>query len=80
MFFMMLMAGGGSAYLSYRMGQEALKAVTQPDASSGDGLKKKKIIGTHKGLKLVNEKEILAEIYSLTRGTPKSSNQKKKSR
>ena len=78
MFVMMLMAGSGSAYISYLMGQEALKGVTQPDVSSEKGLEKKKVVGTHKGLKLVNEKEILVEIYNLTQGTKKSSNQVKK--
>ena len=80
LFLMMVVAGGASAYISYLMGEEALKVVTQPDVSSGENPQKDKIIGTHKGLKLISEREILVNIYNLTRGKKKSANQVKELR
>ena len=77
-FLTMLVAGSGSAYLSYRMGEEALKGVTQPDVSSDQSLKKEKIVGNYKGLKLISEREILVNVYNLTHGTKKSYNSAKK--
>ena len=53
----MLVAGGGSAYIGYQMGEEALKGVTQPDANSDQSLKKDRVIGKYKGLKLISERE-----------------------
>ena len=74
LFLTMLVAGSGSAYISYRMGEEALKGVTQPDVSSDRGLKKEKIVGNYKGLKLISEREILVNVYNLTYGTKKFNN------
>ena len=74
LFLTMLVAGSGSAYLSYRMGEEALKGVTQPDVSSDLDLKKEKIVGNYKGLKLISEREILVNVYNITRGTKKFKN------
>ena len=70
----MLVAGSGSAYISYRMGEEALKGVTQPDVSSDQSLNKEKILGNYKGLKLISEREILVNVYNITHGTKKFKN------
>ncbi len=70
----MLVAGGGSAYIGYQMGEEALKGVTQPDVNSGQSLKKDRVIGKYKGLKLIREREILVNIYNLTHKTTKFNN------
>lgn len=72
LFLAMLVAGGGSAYVSYLMGEEALKGVTQPDVSSDQHLKKGRIVGKYKGLNLINEREVLVNVYNLTRGTKQS--------
>lgn len=66
LFVMMLAAGGISSYLGYFMGREALKVVTQPDANAEDPFARRQPPGgKHKGLKIVNEKEILTEVYNL---------------
>ncbi|MGK7953283.1 MAG: hypothetical protein AB4368_31985 [Xenococcaceae cyanobacterium] len=72
LFLTMLVAGSGSAYISYKIGEEALKGVTQPDANSEHSLKKDRVLGEHKGLKLISEKEILIKVYNLTQGQKKS--------
>ena len=72
LFLAMLVAGGGSAYISYRIGEEALKGVTQPDVSSEKKLKKEEIIGKYKGLKLISEREILVNVYDITHGAKTS--------
>ena len=74
LFLTMLVAGSSSAYLSYRMGEEALKGVTQPDINSDRGLNKEKIVGNYRGLKLISEREILVNVYNLTYGTKKFKN------
>ena len=65
LFIMMLGAGVASGYVGYFMGSEALKAVTQPDINSEDRLPNKQPKGgTHKGLKIINEKDILVKVYN----------------
>ena len=77
LFLTMLVAGSGSAYLSYRLGEEALKGVTQPDVNSDQNLQKEKIVGNYKGSKLVSEREILVDVYNLTHGAKKFKNTSK---
>ena len=65
LFLMMLAGGSASAYIGYLMGREALKVVTQPDISSEQSLDKKKPLdGSHKGLKIIKEREILINVYN----------------
>ena len=62
---MMLAGGSASAYIGYLMGREALKVVTQPDINSEQSLDKKQPLGgTHKGLKIVTEREVLINVYN----------------
>ena len=74
LFLTMLVAGGGSAYIGYEMGEEALKGVTQPDVNSNQSLKKGQVIGKYKGLKLISEREILVNVYNLTHKNTKFNN------
>ena len=61
----MLGAGGASAYISYLMGREALKVVTQPDTDSENSIDRKKPMGgSHKGLKIIDEKSVLINVYN----------------
>ena len=61
----MLGAGGASAYTGYLMGREALKVVTQPDTEAENKVDRKKPFGgAHKGLKIIDEKSILIEVYN----------------
>ena len=63
LFLMMICAGLGSCYLAYIMGQEALKAVTQPEVNSDNTVNQKQPLGgNYKGLKIINEKEILVKV------------------
>lgn len=62
---MMLAAGITSAFISYLMGQQALKVVTQPEMTKNNRLRKKPLTGTYKGLQLVDEKKVLVEVYNL---------------
>jgi hypothetical protein len=65
LFLMMLGAGVASGCLGYYMGREALKAVTQPDINSDEPIAKRKPIGgEYKGLKIIDEKEILVKVYN----------------
>ena len=73
----MLVAGSGTAYLSYRLGEEALKGVTQPDVSSDRSLNKEKIVGNHRGLKLISERAILVNVYNITHGNKQRKNTSK---
>lgn len=67
LFLMMLAAGGASFYIGSVMGREALKAVTQPEVNSEDQLGNKKPKGgKYKGLKIINEQDILREVYNIT--------------
>lgn len=59
----MLGAGGVSAYIGYFMGREALKVVTQPDGSPEQAIDRKKPLGgDHKGLSIIDEQTILANV------------------
>jgi hypothetical protein len=65
LFAMMISAGIASSYIGYFMGTEALKVVTQPEVNSEDIADNQEHIGgEHKGLKIVNEKEILVKVYN----------------
>ena len=65
LFLMMLAGGSASAYIGYLMGREALKVVTQPDISSEQSLDQKKPLdSSHKGLKIIKEREILINVYN----------------
>jgi len=65
LFLMMLLASAASAYIGYFMGSEALKVVTQPDINSDNkNLGQKPLGGEHKGLKIIEEKTILQEVYN----------------
>ncbi len=69
LFLMMICAGVGSSYLAYIIGQEALKAVTQPEVNSEDTVNHKRPVGgDYKGLKIINEKEILVKVYNRIHG------------
>ena len=68
LFLMMLVAGGASFYIGSVMGREALKAVTQPEVNSEDQLGNKKPKGgKYKGLKIINEQDILQKVYNTTK-------------
>ena len=61
----MLAGGTISAYVGFLMGTEALKVVTQPDTNSKEPVSKSKTqAGSHKGLKIIDEREILVNIYN----------------
>jgi hypothetical protein len=70
---MMVSAGSASAYIGYLMGSQALRGVTQPDINSTKKLNKKKQIeeGSYKGLKIIDEKEILVKVYNRINGQEK---------
>lgn len=60
----MLAGGGASAYVGYLMGKEALKVVTQPDTNSQETVAKTKTqVGSHKGLNIIDERELLVNVY-----------------
>ena len=60
------MAGFASSYIGYFMGREALKVVTQPDVNTKDNtLNQKPLGGEHKGLKIIEEQEVLKQVYNL---------------
>ena len=66
LFLMMLAAGVVSSYVGYFMGREALKVVTQPEISSESGGNDNQAAGgDHKGLKIINEQDILVRVYNL---------------
>ncbi len=70
----MLCGGVISSYVGYIMGQEALKAVTQPEVNSDNQINRQKPTGgDYKGLKIINEKEILVKIYNRIHGKENSS-------
>ena len=65
LFLIMLAGGVASSYVGYFMGREALKVVTQPDINSEDSNRRQKPLGgKHKGLKIINEKDILIKVYN----------------
>ena len=63
---LMMLAGGiMSAYIGFLMGKEALKVVTQPDTNSEEPVSKSKTrAGVHKGLKIIDEREVLINVYN----------------
>ena len=77
---MMLAGGSASAYIGYLMGSEALKVVTQPDSNSQESVSKSKAkSGSHKGLKIIEEREILVNVYDHIYNQTKKNNQSKQS-
>lgn len=72
LFLMMLVAGTASSYIGYFMGGEALKVVTQPDINTNDkNLNQKPLGGKHKGLKIIEEEEIIKKVYNLVNSQKK---------
>ena len=65
LFLMLLIASAASSYIGYFMGREALKVVTQPDANTDRDNNQKPAGGEHKGLKIINEDQILREVYDV---------------
>jgi membrane protein YqaA with SNARE-associated domain len=66
LFLMMVVASLASSYIGYFMGREALKVVTQPDVNSDNkNLSQKPVGGKHKGLKIIEEKKVLQEVYDM---------------
>ena len=66
LFLMMLSAGLVSSYMGYFMGREALKVVTQPEISNENKSNGKAPAGgEHKGLKIINEQDVLVKVYNL---------------
>ena len=64
LFSIMLLGGAISSYIGYFMGSAALKVVTQPDINSdNDNPNQKPLGGKYKGLKIIEEEEILQEVY-----------------
>ena len=60
----MLAGGSASAYIGFLMGTEALKVVTQPDANSQETVTKTKTrAGSYKGLEIIEEREVLVNVY-----------------
>lgn len=72
LFAMMLLAGIASSYVGYFMGSEALKVVTQPDINTEAKNRNQEPLGDeHKGLKIVEEKDILVKVYNLVHSQSK---------
>jgi hypothetical protein len=66
LFLMMLSASLASSYIGYFMGSEALKVVTQPDINTDDqNLNQKPLGGEHKGLEIIEEEQVLQEVYDI---------------
>jgi hypothetical protein len=66
LFLMMLSASLASSYIGYFMGSEALKVVTQPDVNTDDqNLNQKPLGGEHKGLEIIEEEQVLQEVYDI---------------
>ena len=64
LFLMMLTAGLVSSYVGYFMGREALKVVTQPEISNQNNSKGDPAGGEHKGLKIIQEQDVLVKVYN----------------
>ncbi|MGK7892519.1 MAG: hypothetical protein AB4372_02410 [Xenococcus sp. (in: cyanobacteria)] len=61
---MMLAGGSASAYIGFLMGTEALKVVTQPDSNSQEPVTQTKTrTGSYKGLQIIEEREVLVNVY-----------------
>lgn len=68
LFLMMVLAGAASAYIGYFMGSQALKVVTQPEIDSRDNtLNQKPLGGKYKGLKIIQEEDILKKVDNLVK-------------
>jgi hypothetical protein len=66
LFLMMLSASLASSYIGYFMGSEALKVVTQPNVNTDDqNLNQKPLGGKHKGLEIIEEEQVLQEVYDI---------------
>ncbi|MEY2856672.1 MAG: hypothetical protein RLZZ74_982 [Cyanobacteriota bacterium] len=66
LFLMMLSASLASSYIGYFMGSEALKVVTQPNVNTDDqNLNQKPLGGEHKGLEIIEEEQVLQEVYDI---------------
>ncbi len=77
---MMLAGGSASAYIGYLMGTEALKVVTQPDTNSQESVSKTQArSGSHKGLQIIEEREILVNVYDHIYNQTKKNNQSQQS-
>ncbi|ELS03382.1 hypothetical protein Xen7305DRAFT_00031040 [Xenococcus sp. PCC 7305] len=75
---MMLAGGSASAYVGYLMGKEALKVVTQPDTNSQEPVAKtKRRVGSHKGLSIIEEREVLVNVYDHIYNQTKKEQEKK---
>lgn len=61
---MMLLGGLVSAYIGFLMGTEALKVVTQPDINTQEPITKNKSrVSSYKGLEIIEEREVLVNVY-----------------
>ncbi|MEO0925362.1 MAG: hypothetical protein AAFR63_02060 [Cyanobacteria bacterium J06631_6] len=66
LFLMMILASIASSYIGYFMGSEALKVVTQPDINSdSQSANQEPLGGKYKGLKIIEEEQILREVYKV---------------
>jgi hypothetical protein len=78
---MMLTAGTLSAYLGLAIGSQALRAVTQPDVSRDrKSSKQQQVDGQHKGLTIIDEKEILMEVDKQIKAKQKQSQLKEQAK
>ena len=68
LFLVLLIASAASSYIGYFMGREALKVVTQPDVNSERDSTQKPLGGEHKGLEIIEEDQILREVYDVVNG------------
>ena len=66
LFLMMLLAGTASSFIGYFMGRQALKVVTQPEASSDDDTRRQEPLGgRYKGLKIIKEEDVLRRVNAI---------------
>lgn len=66
LFLMMLLAGTASSFIGYFMGRQALKVVTQPEASSDDDTRRQEPLGgKYKGLKIIKEEDVLRRVNAI---------------
>jgi hypothetical protein len=70
---MMITAGTLSAYIGFAIGGQALRGVTQPDVTTDRRLLQQKVEGQHKGLTIIDEKEILTEVNNQIQAKQKRS-------
>jgi hypothetical protein len=78
---MMLTAGTLSAYLGFAIGSQALRAVTQPDVTTDrKSSKQQQVDDRHKGLTIIDEKEILTEVDNQIKAKQKQSQLKQQAK